>query len=391
MSRRLENIFAHAIALNANTRLKNEIHCVGSHVYVVNYDRTVILRFDLTKSESFDEPLAFYATDYDSPKFYQKDGKIFFEKKSGDYVRTKSCKIPNAGEAASLFDKYYADRGKQQIIASLSSQFLNVLDKDAGHIEFSYKNGATRFIQRDLFSGSISTIDIVNSKGFAIVSEQTIIRHFDPIAMRTNDFYALFSFCDKINFLLDKRGFFIVEGNVYGMKGIVAGCLYDDIGRINNLPAVFREGAETSSYLTANPDSTRSVEKALEALKEIEEEDKNLPIEPESIVTEETVASSEKEISSDDSEIPIEAILLDLREALVEEKLFVQSDEPLPLTTIVEEEPAHVEGENVDGREITQREHSIENSYQAIDGGEAGETQKLRRGRFLQREEIAIN
>ena len=385
MSRRLENIFAHAIALNANTRLRNEIHCVGSYVYVVNYDRTVILRFELTKSESFDEPLAFYATDYDSPKFYQKEGKIFFEKKSGDYVRTKSCKIPNAGEAAPLFDKYYADRGKQQVIASLSSQFLNVLDKDSGHIEFSYKNGTTRFIQRDLFSGSISTIDIVNSKGFSIVSEQTIIRHFDPIAMRTNDFYALFSFCDKIKFLLDKRGFFIVEGNVYGMKGIVSGCLYDDIGRINNLPAIFREDAATSSYLTINQDSEATVEKALDALKEIEDENGDLPIEPITIIPEETEPSSEEESPSDDSEITIEEILLSLRE----EKDYVNVEEPLPLTTTVEQDPASAEGEKPDGREVTQREYQLENSYQTFDGGETSEAQKLRRGRFLQREEIS--
>ena len=71
----LETIFAHAVALDQKGQLKNSIICKDSNVWIVNYDRTVILKFELPDlALPFKEEISFNANDYDSPNFKMVDG-----------------------------------------------------------------------------------------------------------------------------------------------------------------------------------------------------------------------------------------------------------------------------------------------------------------------------
>jgi hypothetical protein len=60
--------------------------------------------------------------------------------------------------------------------------------------------------------------------------------YLKPIGMRTNDFISLFNFNDRISiFFIESGGFFVVKGDHNKMIGIIAGCLYDNIGTIDDL------------------------------------------------------------------------------------------------------------------------------------------------------------
>lgn len=230
--KQLENIFSHAIALTFNSRLKNEIYCYENNIYIKNYDTTVTLRFKSPKK--FEEPIGFYANDYESPKFWKEGDKVVFETKNKTYKRTKSCRFLDPVGVVALFSKFYTDKDKKTIVASITSEITPLIDKELGHVEFTWKDGVTRFVQRDLFTGNIIEVDMVK-KGFSLLTDNVKVEEFKPIAMRTGDFLALFSFCDKLQVYLDTKGFFLVEGNMYEMEGVVGGCLYDELGIVNNL------------------------------------------------------------------------------------------------------------------------------------------------------------
>ena len=234
MSKILEDIFTHAIALDGNTRLKNEIHCDGKFVYIINYDRTVMLRFDSPKS--FKEYVSFYASDYDSPNFRREGDMVVFERKSRrkNYIKKKSCKMPSEN-VLEIFNTFYDEENLPPLVADLTSEITEELDPVLGHIEFVSNGKKPRFLQKDLFAGATIEVDSVNVKGFSLLEDEVELGEFEPIAIRTNDFFALFTFCGRIKFRLSNEGYFIVEGDSFGMKGIIAGCIYDDVGKIKLL------------------------------------------------------------------------------------------------------------------------------------------------------------
>ena len=70
----IEQIFAHAVALDQNGGLRNSIYAEGKEIFIMNYDHTVLLRFKLRESENpFSGPISFKANDYDSPEFYEEE------------------------------------------------------------------------------------------------------------------------------------------------------------------------------------------------------------------------------------------------------------------------------------------------------------------------------
>ena len=83
-----EAIFSHAVALNQSGRLKNIIGIIKREIFILNSDHTVLLKFQLKKSESpFSQPLVFRANDYDSSTFYEKEGRIVFVQKTDEWRR----------------------------------------------------------------------------------------------------------------------------------------------------------------------------------------------------------------------------------------------------------------------------------------------------------------
>lgn len=232
---RIESIFSHAVAMDQSGRLRNTVYVKDKEVYILNSDRTVILRFILPSSASpFKNPVSFRASDYDSNTFYEKDGQIIFVTKSGDMVRKKSCSTPdlNPDEAAELFSSFSPVKINR---FQIHKNIIPLLDENLSHIEFKGIEGNLSVIQRNIYDGTVIKIEKEKESGFGVVSNDDINSDFGPLGLRTNDFLALFAFNDNLTFSFPEGsqfGICRVMGRNFKMSGIIALCLYDEMGTI---------------------------------------------------------------------------------------------------------------------------------------------------------------
>jgi len=231
----LESIFSYAVALEQSGRQKNTIFGFEDVIYILNADKTVLLKFKLTSKE-LKQMIAFTANDYDSQDFYFEDGAIVFVQKGTEFERKKRCKAPDQTfkDAEVLYQKFAAHDSFQASIAFYKDS-IALLNENLSHVEFFSKEKKLYILQRDIFAGSVIELTRKETSGLGVeLSEDEIKEDFGPIGMRTNDLFALFAFNKrvKINFLPPAKGYFVIEGDHYGMTGIVAGCLYDDIGEL---------------------------------------------------------------------------------------------------------------------------------------------------------------
>lgn len=240
----MERIFSYAVALEQSGRQKNAIFAWENVVYILNSDKTVALRFEASQN-LFKSPIGFFANDYDSPNFTSEGNSIIFLQKGEEFLRKKKCRVPGQTfqEVEDLFYKFYNGNETPWKIAFHKSS-LDLLSTDLSHVEFKAKNSAINILQRDIYAGTVILLERkLIPEGLGIVeSEDNLPESIPPIGMRTNDFFSLFNFNDKIDiFFPEKQRFFLVEGAHNKMSGIIAGCLYDDVGVIEDL----QEGIKT--------------------------------------------------------------------------------------------------------------------------------------------------
>lgn len=232
----VESIFAHAVALDQSGGLRNTIYALQNEIYILNYDYTVLLKFTLRKSETpFEAPISFRANDYDSNSFYEKAGKIVFETKKGGFLRKKSCGKSDLSpeEVQKLFESYPAPKGDSVI---LPKEILSLFEKELSHIEFHGQKGKPlKMTQRNIYSGAIIEVQQIPKK----LLQETLKYDFGPIAIKTNDFFALYSFQDNLEFTFpkeEKEGSYLIAKSIdrgkRDMQGIIACCLYDEIIKI---------------------------------------------------------------------------------------------------------------------------------------------------------------
>lgn len=231
---RVESIFAIAVALSENERMRNTIYCTGNSVYVMNSDNTVLLHFPLKGAEKpFAHSVAFKAADYESPEFGEdEEGRIVFLSSAEGYEKKVSCKAPERTpeEAAALFAKYSSLKESSYEV-SFSSSFLSLLDRDLSHVEFAVEKDRLWIRQRNIYSGAL--IEITPKKASLLGRVKGQLTEFGPIALRTTDFCALFSFHETLTFrFTDKLGYCTVHGRntLYSMRGVISQCLYDELG-----------------------------------------------------------------------------------------------------------------------------------------------------------------
>jgi hypothetical protein len=224
---RIENIFAHAVAMD-NRGLKNTIHCVGSAVYIVNFDHSMILRFRLRKSEQiFQNPISFNANDYDSSDFDEVDGKIVFNTSEGGYVRKKFCRAADYDpkDIKVLYHKHIKDVDDKYIFY-LSRDFCSLLEPELSHIEISVQKGKLLIRQRNVYTGTMIEIQPKDSGFF---SENKLPKSFGPVGLKTKDFTSLFSFCDSLAFIPAKEFLLVKDHHKKDFDGILSFCRYDEI------------------------------------------------------------------------------------------------------------------------------------------------------------------
>ena len=231
---RIEQIFAHAAALQQNGRLRNTVYCYKKFIYILNQDHTVFLRFTLRDTEmSFENPISFNANDYESKQFHEENGRILFIQEDEDYIRTKSCKTPQFSpkKINSMFIKKKKKEFKRSNEVVLKSSLLSKADDDLSHIEFHVEDGEFVIIQRNIYSGSLITIK-KNNKKSGLMTSADKLKDFKPIGLRTNDFAALFSFAKVVNFYFNNDDMVWFESKDKKMPfiGMVSQCVYDELG-----------------------------------------------------------------------------------------------------------------------------------------------------------------
>lgn len=231
LSNRLEDIFAHAVALQQSGRLRSTVYCIKNKVYILNQDQTVILRFLLRKTDKilFDTPVSFSANDYDSREVEERDGKICFIQSAAGFERVKSCQTPKmAPEAVDKLFKSYNTELSNTVV--LHEEMTGLLDESLSHIEFSSEGGEIRIVQRNIYSGSVIELKRQDTEGFLQTKDD--LEDFEPMGLRTNDFLALFSFVKSVQFHFLPEGIIVAESREerMPMKAVISKCVYDELG-----------------------------------------------------------------------------------------------------------------------------------------------------------------
>jgi len=236
ISSTVEQIFAHAVAMEQSGGLRNTIYAIENEVFILGYDHTILLRFKLRKSEApFAHPVSFRANDYDSQEFYEEDGHIVFSQKSGDYTRLKRCGTPDLSpeQVRALYHKL-SDVDGEFVEVQLDKNVIPLLDRSLSHTEFVGLAGAPlKLIQRNIYSGSV--IEVEKDGGGGLLGDDNLEDSVEPIAIKTPDLMALFAFQDVLRFQLPKLGAgdYLKVDSIHKQKrdmaGVVACCVYDEI------------------------------------------------------------------------------------------------------------------------------------------------------------------
>ena len=234
-----EYIFSHAVALNQSGRLRSNIYVHNRDVYILNSDHTVLIQFQLPKREpTFSKPIAFAANDYDSEDFTEEDGKIIFTRKADGLVRRKICAGTVDGgfdNIAEIFQRFWKSFLNAPVEINFTAEHLSLLEDSLSHLEFKAKEGKWLLTQRDIYTGNRIEIED-NTPEQTILKSTKQIPDFGPIGIRTNDFTALFQFNDLVSFYFFPDGqYCLFMGNKFDMRGMLAGCVFDEIGTIETV------------------------------------------------------------------------------------------------------------------------------------------------------------
>jgi hypothetical protein len=240
-----ERVFTYGVALEQSGTQKNAAFCWENIIYILNYDKTIILRFETANNE-FKDPIRFFLSDYDSPNFNADSDSITFLQKGEEFIRSKRCRIPNQTfqEVEEMFYKFY-DPDKMKWKISFNKTSLDLLDTNLSHVEFVTGEGKIHILQRDIYAGSLIELERkIEPEGLGLTDPEDVLPDsIPPMGMRTGDFLALFNFNEKVDVYFPPSGeYFIVDGLHNQMQGIIAGCLYDDIGTIKDLGEVANGG-----------------------------------------------------------------------------------------------------------------------------------------------------
>jgi hypothetical protein len=181
----------------------------------------------------FDTPISFKANDYDSNTFEEVDGKIVFYTEKGGYARKKICGTTDLTpeEVKQLYHSYVAELPERDVV-ELSRDVIGLMDDTLSHVEFSGEKGGTiQMTQRNIYSGGI--IEISKKEDGLFVNQ--LKDAFGPVAIKTDDFRALFTFQEVLRFSFPVRGkedFILVKSGDTtrrSITGVVACCLYDEV------------------------------------------------------------------------------------------------------------------------------------------------------------------
>ena len=257
---RVETIFAHAVAMD-NRGMKNMIHCVGSNIFIVNFDYSMMLRFSLRKSETaFASPISFNANDYESPDFAwsEEDGEIIFRSQAKGYERKKICRGnamgPSATEIRKTYHRLKHEGEKSTSLFNLSNECCGLLDEELSHVEISAEESTLILRQRNVYTG---TMVEVSKKNDGFISVDQLPESMGPFAMRTQDFLSLFMIHRSLAFI-PTEDFILVKDQKEDFDGVVSLCRYDMIIDLHDKGKEEGHGRQEQKAGTGKPTTDRS-------------------------------------------------------------------------------------------------------------------------------------
>lgn len=234
-------IFSYAVALDQNGRLRNTIYALGKHIYILNSDNTVLLHFSTHQDLPIDGEVRFKAADYEGDSFQIEDGKMVFTTKCGGVERKKSCGLPDLTfkDVEALFLKHQYDEDEMVAHLVFGKDIVSLLDENLSHVEISgSKKEGWLVVQRDIYSGAKVEIRQIKAHGMGVHDASDVAKAFGPIGLRTNDFIALFTFNNAVSFIFTSGETRVARVSAvtaaYEMYGIVAQCVYDEMGKIGS-------------------------------------------------------------------------------------------------------------------------------------------------------------
>lgn len=233
MNKAIEEIFQYAAKLDQSGKMKNTILCNEREVFIINFDKTILLSFILpVVCEDFKERIIFDANDYDSSIFEVEGNSVVFKQVENGYVRKKKCGVNKSLDFDAISTLYYRySRKKTTASFGLRREIMDLLQDDLSHVEIHNDNGL-KIIQRDIFSGTV--IEITKDKSGLDILASDNLGQFEPMGLRTVDLDALFSYDRELSFsFVPGLNYFIVNGKTTKMKGILSWCLFDEIGNFN--------------------------------------------------------------------------------------------------------------------------------------------------------------
>lgn len=231
----IEEIFAHAVALDQSGGLKNSIYGIDREVYIMNYDHTVLLHFDVSEEvmpEPFEVPFGFHANDFEGEEFNILENKIEFITRKGGYIKHKTVGTPDLSpeEVAGLFAEYDMIESERHTIM-ITRQAGYLLDEKLAHVKFQAQAGELpQLIQHDIYGGA----NISLNPDEEMFTSEAASHPVGPLGIKTKDLKAHFAFADSLLIHLpyeNQQEYFIIEAldAKYPFRSIVAASLYDEV------------------------------------------------------------------------------------------------------------------------------------------------------------------
>lgn len=239
LTRSTEWIFETAVALERDLKIKNVVLCRGSNIWIVNFDRTLILKYPV--SGEFKNDISFYAADYDSANFLEENGTLHFVKYYDEYERKKV-----SSAVFTLSDVNIENLWKELMVKKpydaefvLNDKILSLFREDLSHVEIQINpETGIQFVQKDIFAGTVIYLKRKEKQGLFKNPNEKIVKAMEPIALRLVDLSALIYKEGNVRFSLSASS----PGRCYvqtaKFEALISWCVYDELGKVTYVKEV---------------------------------------------------------------------------------------------------------------------------------------------------------
>lgn len=230
---RLEDLAGVAAQMSRNYQMDAILAGKAGTVFIVNSECTVLLRY--TGVADVGPEVRWKACDWEKGTARMEGDEVVFSSESGGCKRTKRCSAPAATFAQ--LEKAWTDLRAKAPDGSPSLTMTAALagvhlEEGLSHVEFWYEDNTPVLKQRDLYSGTLITVELPSSKrqsgGFFSAKPQP----FDRTAIRTKDLQALLFLEGSLDFSFGPEAS-IIKSTTF--EALLSNCIYDGLYTVEEL------------------------------------------------------------------------------------------------------------------------------------------------------------